>query len=156
MVFSLRREAMNEKRCRHCQEVYFPNPRVKDQQYCNRQDCQRERKTIWQRQKIHQDPDYKANQKECWENWRKRNPGYWKNYRQQHPPYQERNRLLQRVRNTQRRSVLCPGKGVVKMDALTHCFSFKPGLYHLIPLIAKMDALTPKCFIVPAAYPGGP
>jgi hypothetical protein len=42
------------------------------------------------------------------------------------------------------------------MDALTHCFSCKPGLYYLVPPIAKMDALTQKVFIIPACYTGGP
>ena len=134
-----------ENRCRHCHNIFLPNRWIKDQQYCRHPKCQKARKALWQKQKMHQDPDYKANQKDSWENWRKRNPDYWKNYRQQHLQYLERNRLLQRVRNSKR----CFA-GIAKMDTLTPCFSYKPGLYTLVPSIAKMDALAQKVFIIPA------
>jgi hypothetical protein len=147
---SLRREAMDENRCRHCHNIFLPNTRIKNQQYCNCLECQRDRKAFWQKQKMHQDLDYKANQKDAWENWRTRNPGYWENYRRQHPQYRERNRLLQRVRNT-KRSVR-----IAKMDTLTHCLSYQPGLYYLVPPIAKMDALAQKVFIIPAPYTVSP
>ncbi len=52
---------MNKKiRCANpaCRCHFIPNPRIKNQQYCNRKDCQRVRKRLWQRRKMKSDPDY--------------------------------------------------------------------------------------------------
>ena len=35
-------------RCAHCRQVFIPNSRVKNQQYCDRQICQNARKAKWQ------------------------------------------------------------------------------------------------------------
>jgi hypothetical protein len=140
--------------CAHCGRSVVANPRVKNQRYCNGPACQRARKALWQRQKIYEDPDYKANQRDCWKQWQKRHPDYWRIYRLSHPLYQKRNRLLQRVRNTNRG--LLPKvqiDTIAKMDALTSCYSYKPGLYYLIPPIAKMDSIPQKAFIIPTGYP---
>lgn len=40
-----------------CQRLFVPNPRVKNQRYCNRKNCQRVRKRLWQREKMAGDPD---------------------------------------------------------------------------------------------------
>ncbi len=54
---------MNQKnRCAKCGCLFRPNPRVKDQEYCNRSACQRARKRRWQRKRMATDPDYRANQ----------------------------------------------------------------------------------------------
>ena len=45
----LRRQTMKTNdRCAHCRQVFIPNPRVKNQQYCDRQICQNVRKAKWQ------------------------------------------------------------------------------------------------------------
>lgn len=102
-------------RCAHCGRFFIPNPRVKDQSYCGRKECQRARKTRWQREKMKTDPEYQANQRESQRSWRERNPGYWKQYRMRHPDYAMRNRLLQRHRD--KRGCF---KDLAKMDALAH------------------------------------
>jgi hypothetical protein len=142
---------MNRILCTHCGRDFLPNPRVKNQRYCNRPECQRLRKALWQRQKLAIDPDYRANQRDCWKSWRKRHPDYWQKYRQRHPGVRQRNRLLQRVRNMKRSPSRRVNMDVIaNMDALTPCFSYKPGPYYLVPPIANMDAIPSKVFIIPA------
>ena len=137
--------------CAHCGRDFNANPRVKNQRYCNRLECQRARKTLWQRQKLTMDPAYQENQRDCGKSWRQRHPEYWRQYREQHRLSRERNRLLQRVRNAKRRSSRRTAQKVIaNMDTLTPCFSYRPGPYSLVPPIANMDALTAQFYIIPA------
>ena len=135
---------MNQKRCRHCHTIFFPNPRIKNQRYCNRPECQRGRKTLWQRHKMLQDQDYQANHREAQRNWLKRTPDYWKGYRARHPTYVQTNRLKQKNRDRQRRWVV-----LAKMDALKPNYFVKPGSYLLVPDLAKKDVLAQKIFLIP-------
>ncbi len=88
---------MDRKRCRHCQSFFLPNPRIKNQQYCSRPECQQARKTHWQREKVRQDPDYQADHQDAQKNWLKHHPDYWKNYRTRHPSYVQTNRQKQKM-----------------------------------------------------------
>jgi len=137
-------------RCAHCGRLFAPNVHVKNQRYCHQVVCQRARKNLWQRQKMASDPDYQANQRECWRSWYKRHPGYWRQYRRRHAAYCQRNRLLQRVRDQKRRV-----KDLAKMDASKPSLFVKPGTYYLIPqrdrLLAKMDVSAQKVFVIPTA-----
>lgn len=128
---------MNQKkRCAKCGCLFRPNPCVKNQRYCRRQPCQRDRKTFWQKQKMAADPDYEQNQKESQQNWFENNPNYWRNYRRQSPEYCRRNRLLQMKRDQKRRP-----RTLAKMDSLKRDLPIKPGSYYLVPLLAKMDSI---------------
>lgn len=131
--------------CVHCGHFFEPNPRVKNQHYCTDKDCQRARKRKWQREKLLSDPDYRANQESCQRQWHQRHPGYYKQYRQRRPQLKERNRLLQRYRNSRRRSY----KVIAKMDAFEAVRRQPPAVFYLLPLIAKMDALAQKVVIIP-------
>ena len=91
-------------RCAHCGRPFIPNPRVKNQRYCGSKECQRARKTLWQREKIRTDREYQANQRESHRSWRERNPGYWKQYKMRNPGYTVRNRILQRHRDKRRQA----------------------------------------------------
>jgi hypothetical protein len=148
----------------HCGRVFTPNPRVKDQRYCSRAECRKERRALWHKRKVATDRDYKRNQDAAQRLWRQTHPDYWRNYRKSHPGYTERNRVLQRERNGKARSGQCgasPPVGVIakdgsviaKMDSLTNV---KSGTYHLIPVvfgvIAKMDSLVVQLSIIPAGY----
>lgn len=132
---------MEEKRCAHCGCPLDLNPRVKNQRYCGKKECQRARKRLWQKAKMATDPDYRANQQECNKAWRGRNPDYWRNYRKNHPRYVERNRLLQKARRR---------RHVAKMDASGPDLFVRTGTYWLIPEkgVAKMDAFTRKVVLV--------
>jgi hypothetical protein len=97
------------------------------------------------------DPDYRANQRLCYQAWCRRHHGYWSEYRQAHPKQAERNRLLQRQRNLcrQRREsgTVVHHPVIAKMDA-SLSFNVRElptnGEYWLVPIIAKMDALKVK------------
>ena len=134
---------MEEKRCAHCGCPLDLNPRSKNQRYCGKQECQRARKRMWQKNKMATDPDYRANQRECNKAWQEKNPHYWRDYRNKHPECAQRNRLLQKTRRGRR----C----VAKMDASEKISSIKTGTYWLIPEkgVAKMDAFAGKVLLVP-------
>lgn len=132
-----------------CRRVFHPNPRVKNQRYCDKSNCQRARKARWQHQKMKEDPDYRDNHRDGQQAWLERNRDYWRRYRALHPEYVKRNRLLQRERDRRRRDL-------AKMDALGEISPVKPGRYYLIPAksnLAKMDASWHTYFLIPSAYP---
>ena len=152
---------MEEVSCCHCGGYFIPDPRQKNPRYCRKLECQRARKAAWQRGKIRGDPDYRANQKRCWQDWSKVHPDYWKAYRQKHPDQARRNRDLQRVRNAMRRS---RGRGdppgmkgsmIAKMDS-SKCLGTSgratfSGQFWLVPVIAKMDALKVNIYGIPTS-----
>jgi hypothetical protein len=130
-----------EKRCLCCKRGFIPHPAVRDQQYCSNPECQKARKRAWQKEKLANDSDYRANQAEAQRQWRSRNKGYWREYRRRNPAYTEKNRMGQRERNRRRRS----GAGIAKMDEQKRKTLIPSGRYRLVPFcnqgIAKMDEL---------------
>ena len=137
---------MERIRCAACEDLFTRRRNVPDQQFCSKPECQRERRRRWQRQKLKEDPDYRANQAAAQRRWRERNPDYWRRYRQAHPAYTERNRQQQHMRNRKRGQV---GTGpsppaIAKMDVCEAQTAVASGTYRLIPVsgenIAKMDA----------------
>jgi len=130
-----------EKRCLCCKRRFIPHPAVRHQRYCSDPECQKTRKRNWQREKLSNDSDYRANQASAQRQWRSRNRGYWRQYRRRNPAYTERNRICQRERNRGRRS----GSGIAKMDELRGKSVIRSGRYRLVPLcnlgIAKMGEL---------------
>jgi hypothetical protein len=138
-------------RCAHCRRLVPANPRVKNQRFCPRAACQRARKTAWQREKMATDSDYRANQRACQRSWQQAHPHYWQAYRRRRPGYRERNRRLQTLRDATRRR----RRDLAKMDASEPISFVRPGMYYLIPVpsaaLAKMDALSQKVHLIPAA-----
>ena len=130
-----------EKRCLCCKRGFIPHPAVRDQQYCSNAECQKARKRAWQKEKLANDSDYRANQASAQRQWRSRNKGYWREYRRRNPAYTEKNRIGQRERNRRRRA----GAGIAKMDEQKEKPLIPSGRYRLIPFcnegIAKMDEL---------------
>ncbi len=115
---------MKRRKCKNCNELFVITPKHPDQKYCSRKECQRARKTQWQRQKLSIDDDYRENQADCQVRWTEKNPGYWKRYREKHPEYSQRNREKQRERNRINRR--------------------QPPAKSMLPSIANMDAKHPK------------
>ena len=137
---------MKQIPCAHCGRLFNPNPRVKNQHYCSEKECQRARKRLWQKRKLADDPDYKANQKDAQKTWREKNPHYWKEYRKRSPQYVENNRNRQRERRR--------GGSVAKMDASGMDLTLESGTYFIIPAsagVAKMDASARKVLLIPVA-----
>ena len=69
------------KRCRHCRKR-IDVKRNPMQVYCSSKDCQNARKRKWQKTKIKNDPDHKANQQAAQRRWYTNHPHYWRDYRQ--------------------------------------------------------------------------
>ena len=130
-----------ERSCLCCKKKFSPHHAVSHQRYCGGPVCQRSRKRKWQKEKLANDSDYRANQAQAQRQWRSRNKDYWKQYRRKHPVYVETNRTAQRGRNRRRRG----GAEIAKMDELTGKSLIQSGRYRLIPVcnpgIAKMDEL---------------
>jgi len=111
-----------KRRCKKCGCLIEITSRNPDQFYCSKKECQRARKTKWQRKKMATDEDYRLNQAAASKRWREKNRGYWKKYRKRNQEYTNRNREKQRQRNRSRTvakdangSILTP---IAKMDAL--------------------------------------
>ncbi len=130
-----------EKTCLCCKRRFIPHPAVGHQRYCSDPECQRTRKRKWQKEKLSEDSDYRANQAWAQRQWRSRNKSYWREYRRRNPAYTERNRDCQKGRNRRRRSE----RGIAKMDEQKGKTLIPSGRYRLVPLwnpeIAKMDEL---------------
>jgi len=134
--------------CIHCGRSFRPNPRVKNQRYCNDEACQKARRASWQRQKMAADPDYRENKQRCQRQWHERHPIYYKEYRNKHPEYTQRNNALQQIRNLKRRNDK-QGEMIAKLDSLIKPYYSRRGaMFRLMPqpsrLIAKLDSLTVK------------
>ncbi len=149
---------MGSKQCAACGDRFTPCRNVPNQEYCSKPECQRERRRRWQREKLKQDPDYRANQAAAQRSWRERNPEYWRKYRQAHPEYTARNRIQQRERNRHRSQVPTGPSvpAIAKMDAYPDKSPVTSGTYRLIPVtgpgIAKMDAYLVKMQVLSGGY----
>ena len=150
-----------ERVCESCKERFRPHPAVRQQRYCSRAVCQRERKRRWQSRKRATDADYRRNQAAAQRSWCAKNPGYWSQYRRTNPGAAERNRERQRERNRLRRGI--PQKPVgpaASKEAPAPRPAIAGGRYRLIPvssgggrLIAKMDELFVELAVIPALAP---
>lgn len=132
---------MENKCCTACGQSFRPHPQVPNQSYCSDDQCQRERRRRWQRDKLKTDADYRDNQSRAQRAWLERNPEYWREYREAHPEYVERNRNQQRDRAAPVQVL-----DVAKMDASNPPLPLPSGVYHLSLVtdsgIAKMDVWT--------------
>lgn len=138
-----------ERQCVNCAEAFIIDIRHLRQKYCAKKECQSARRNLWQREKLKQDADYRANQTDAQRRWREKHPDYWKNYRAKHPGYVERNRAMQKQRR-QRCSISCAAERsavrcVAKMDVAPRQAIINSGLYRLLPVqghgVAKMDVV---------------
>ena len=146
---------MEQVPCVHCGKFF--TRRNRGQNYCKKPECQKARKAAWQRNKMHTDPDYKADQKLSQKKWTLANPGYWKEYREKNPEKAQRNRMLQITRNRRRaRSQNQDEKTdvslIAKMDA-RKSNEFNPiGQFWLVPVIAKMDVRKVNMYTITDHY----
>ena len=125
----VRRDAMATKRCLACGRSFRSCPTTPQQNYCSSVQCQRERRTLWQRDKRRTDRDYRDNQARAHQTWLDRHPDYWQQYRSAHPEQVAHNREQQRTRNLTR------AKGLIaNMDASTPDPSSASGIYRLVPM----------------------
>jgi hypothetical protein len=137
--------------------LFVPRRNVPHQRYCSKPACQCTRRRRWQRDKLENDADYRANQAAAQRRWRESHPDYWRDYRQGHPESTERNREQQRVRN-RRRSIESAGRSppvIAKMDEYLPEKPVVSGTYRMVPVtapgIAKMDAYTVEIQVISTA-----
>jgi len=139
-----------EIKCINCNRRVQANERLKSgQKYCGREECQRERRRRWYREKIKTDNKYSKKQKECKRKWRDKKPAhkYQSDYRASHPKYVESNREKQRERNRRRQKVenQSTKEKIVKIDALNSEVIEKAKTYRMRILsgkkIVKIDTL---------------
>ena len=148
---------MAKRRCAACGCLFVPRRNVPHQLYCSKPACQCTRRRRWQRDKLENDADYRANQAAAQRRWRESHPDYWRDYRQGHPDSTERNREQQRVRN-RRRSIESAGRSppvIAKMDEYLLEKFVVSGTYRMIPVtapgVAKMDAYTVEIQVISTA-----
>ena len=138
------------RRCLACGRLFVPCPQVKEQAYCSKPECQRERKRRWHKKKMADDPDYRQNRRDTQWRWRQAHRDYWQRYRKSHPAYVEKNRERQRERNRLR---TCRSRRIAKTDASWPESRIMPGRYQLVPIgvgtIAKTDAINVELRVVP-------
>lgn len=138
--------------CAGCGTAFEPRPQTPKQTYCSLTDCQRLRRQRWQRDKLHNDPDYQDNQSRSQRAWMDRNPDYWRQYRQKNPAYTEQNRNNQRSKQPPAIST-----ELAKMDASMEPLVLQAGVYRITPLHLpgrqNTDSwtveITPVCFDCP-------
>ena len=92
--------------CRGCSRQLAKNPRLagREQGYCKRRQCQRHRRTRWQREQMRANGEFRAEQRAAEKLARQKDAGYYSKYRERHPEQLERNRLLQAERDRRRRT----------------------------------------------------
>ena len=131
--------------------AFHPRPQTPEQGYCASPECQRERRRRWQYARRQSDPEYRDNQSRAQQSWAERHPNYWREYRRTHQDYHERNLILQRKRDAQRRE-----RVLAKMDASTGDSPVPSGTYRLSTVahedLAKMDAWTVRITVVSKHY----
>lgn len=134
---------MENRWCTACGQVFKPRPQSPRQAYCERAECQRARKRLWQRAKRKTDADYHQNQLAAQKAWREKNPAYWSNYRESHPEYTAENRNRQHVRNERRAAA--PNE-IAKGDA-SSCWPLQSGLFKLFQ-IEHGEMVPGRCWTV--------
>lgn len=134
-----------EQHCACCNALYRRDRYHPKQLYCGKAACQRHRRTQWQRKKLKEDGDYRANQAQAQARWRDSNRDYWKKYRASHPSYVKRNLVL--LQQRRKENVASTGQlpCVAKMDVAPVQAPLISGRYRLEPMeggaVAKMDVV---------------
>jgi hypothetical protein len=93
-------------RCRFCQQSFEASKFRPDQNVCSEVDCRRKRRAEYHRRKIASDAEYAEVVRDSRRKWREAHPEYQKTYRRRHAGAVERNRRLQKVRDSRRRAQL--------------------------------------------------
>ncbi|MGF6725987.1 hypothetical protein P3T43_005372 [Paraburkholderia sp. GAS41] len=127
--------------CLSCGNPFVPLPHVPRQRYCSSKACQRARRRDWQNHRLRIDDDYRDNQARAQAKWRASHSSYWREYRAAHPAYRERNRGMQRLRNSRRNF-----EPIANMDVTVSPQPLGSGFYVLCDAheagVANMNAWT--------------
>lgn len=94
---------MPSRCCQYCQQSFQPSKYRPDQSVCSAADCQRRRRSDYDRQKLSADGEYAQVARDSQRKWRDAHPDYQKQYWKSHPEAAEQNRQQQRQRDRKRR-----------------------------------------------------
>lgn len=83
-----------KQKCKHCQQLFHPNPRnAKKQKYCSQPECRKASKAAsqqkWLGKPENQDYFRGPDNVQRVQEWRRRNPGYWQKQRKPQVPLQD-------------------------------------------------------------------
>ena len=129
-------------RCLCCKEI--AKATVQNQRYCQKKECQKERKNAWRRTKYASDIDYRLNQRDSTRAWLLSIGGcaaYYKNYR-------ARQKLKHKDGNVTLSAKIDVDLEVANSDASFQKNILKSGEYIIRPICANSDALLVKIGII--------
>ena len=137
--------------CQHCGRRCRCNPRVKNQEYCSRKECQQARKREWEKKKYRTNKKYREARLKSQKTWRKNYPHkeYQKEYRSRRLDYVARCYAQQKESYHERREA--ERKALEQNNVNTDSLSLQPrrgGLYKLIPMGATKNNVNTDSFIV--------
>jgi len=118
------------KRCKICGEEFRPRPQKPQQSICSRPNCQRERRRRWLGEKRQTDREYRDNDVDGQQAWRRAHADYWRTWREAHPEYVERNRERQHERDARRRAA----NDLANEYVSTPVLPIPSGTYRLAPV----------------------
>jgi hypothetical protein len=143
---------MGQRRCRYCQKDFQLSKFQPRQTVCGERDCQRRRRSDYQKENIASDPEYRQVCRDSPRKWRTRNPDYWKRYREKHPASVERNLAAQKLRDRKRK--LCNLANNTSAPDLRHSLAevwlIGPGAPHL----ANNNSALAQIWVIEALRPG--
>ena len=70
------------RQCHVCNQSFTPLPQHPQQKFCPNITCKKAGKSLWQRNRMQTDPEYKENQALINKTWYTKNLNYKKNYRE--------------------------------------------------------------------------
>ena len=137
--------------CHHCGRTCRSNPRVKDQEYCTRKECQQARKNKWEKKEYRTNKKYRETRLKSQKKWRENNKHskYQKEYRSKRPDYVAQCYKDQKERYHERREA--ERKALEQNNVNTDALFAQPrrvGLYKLIPMDATKNNVNTDAFIV--------
>ena len=118
-------------KCINCGKDIILIPQISKQTYCSSDECQKKRKTNWQKQKLKTDPDYKENQIRAQKAWANRNKDYWQKYRE----LNQNNDKFENVKTAKEKII--KSKKNVKMDSSKFSAPLVDGIYTLRIIAAR-------------------
>ena len=75
-----------KKRCRFCNDLFCPHPRLKSCQVaCSKPECQRARNKENRKRWLERQPDYFTGRYHNTKAWRQEHPDYQRRWRREHP-----------------------------------------------------------------------
>ena len=137
--------------CHHCGLRCQCNPRVKDQEYCSRKECQQARKNEWEKKNYSTKKKYRETRLKSQKKWRENNnhSKYQKEYRSKRPDYVAQCYKDQKERYHERREA--ERKALEQNNVNTDALFTQPrrdGLYKLIPMDDIKNNVNTDAFIV--------